>query len=249
MAKIIKIKCVPANNFIIQREIKLVFLHAMMVWALHPRVYESKDWATLIFILALALIVIARTAFSSRFNDYIRLLVSDKYTKIYRDSSHLWNGFNILLFLVNLVSFSFFIQLVLDHYGLGEKKDWMLFTRIFTGLTVFILSKFLIEKIIAVTFDIEELIDEFNLQKVNFRTYIGLLLFPVSAIMYYGDYATNSLIIIIIGTLLLINLLTYLFYLKIYQNFVIGKLFYFILYLCALEIAPYYFIYYLITKN
>ncbi|MEN9336359.1 MAG: hypothetical protein RLZZ500_1346 [Bacteroidota bacterium] len=221
----------------------------MMAWALHPRVIENKDWATLIFIIAMVFIVIARTAFASRFSDYIRLLVSDKYTKIYRESSHLWSGFNILLFIVNLISFSFFLQMVLSHYNLGVKTDWMLFTRIFTGLTVFILSKFLIEKIIAVTFDLEELIDEFNLQKVNFRTYIGLLLFPVSAIMFYGDYATNSLIIIIISILLIINLLTYLFSLKNYQKFVIGKLFYFILYLCALEIAPYYFIYYLITKN
>lgn len=221
----------------------------MIAWTLHQRAYENKDWATLIFILAFVLIVIARTAFASRFNDYIRLLFSDKYTKIYRDSSHLWSGFNILLFIVNLISFSFFIQLALDHNHLGEKNDWMLFARIFTGLTVFILAKFLIEKIIAVTFDIEELIDEFNLQKVNFRTYIGLLLFPVSALMYYSNYATNSLIITIICILLLINLLTYLFSIKNYQNFVIGKLFYFILYLCALEIAPYYFIYYLITIN
>lgn len=221
----------------------------MVAWALHPRVYESKDWATLIFVLALALIVIARTAFASRFNDYIRLLVSDKYTKIYRESTHLWSGFNILLFIVNLISFSFFIQLVLSHYSLGEKNDYMFFARIFTGLTVFILSKFLIEKIIAVTFDLEELIDEFNLQKVNFRTYIGLLLFPVSAMMYYSNYATNSVIIVIICILLLINLLTYLVSLKNYQNLLIGNLFYFILYLCALEIAPYYFIFYLITKN
>ena len=125
----------------------------------------------------------------------------------------------------------------------------MLFTRIFTGLMVFILSKFLIEKIIAVTFDIEELVDEFNLQKVNFRTYIGLLLFPVAALMYYSNYTTNLLIIVIISILLLINLLTYLISLSNHQNLVISKLFYFILYLCALEITPYYLIYYLITKN
>lgn len=221
----------------------------MIALELHPRIIENKDWATLIFIVALSLIVIARNVFESRFSDYIRLLVSDKYTKIYRESSHLWSGFNILLFTVNLVALSFFIQMVLVHFHLGSKNDWLLFARVFTGLTVFILSKFLIEKIIAVTFDIEELIDEFNLQKVNFRTYIGLLLFPVSAIMFYSNYATNSLIIIVISILLIINLLTYFFSLKNHQNLIINKLFYFILYLCALEITPYYFIYYLITKN
>ncbi|WP_297515806.1 DUF4271 domain-containing protein [Flavobacterium sp.] len=221
----------------------------MIACEFQPRIVLPYDWATLIFVVALGLVVIARTAFESRFNDYIRLLVSDKYTKIYRESSHLWSGFNILLFVVNLISLSFFIQIVLAHNGWGEKTDWLLFIRVFTGLFVFILSKFLIEKIIAVTFDVEELIDEFNLQKVNFRTYIGLLLFPISLILFYGDFTTNTLISIIIITILAINILTYLFSLKNHQNIITGKLFYFILYLCALEIAPYYFIYYLITKN
>ena len=221
----------------------------MIACEFQPRIVSPFDWATLIFVVALGLVVIARTAFESRFNDYIRLLVSDKYTKIYRESSHLWSGFNIVLFVVHLISLSFFIQIVLAHNGWGEKTDWLLFVRIFTGLFVFILSKFLIEKIIAVTFDVEELIDEFNLQKVNFRTYIGLLLFPVSMILFYGDFITNTLISVIIITILVVNLLTYLFSLKNHQNIVTGKLFYFILYLCALEIAPYYFIYYLITKN
>jgi len=221
----------------------------MIAIELHPRIIESKDWATLIFVISLIFIVIAKTTFESRFSDFFRLIISDKYTKIYRESSHLMSGFNVLLFIVNLISFSFFIQLALSQFGLGEKTDWILFVRIFTLLTVFILSKFLIEKIIATTFGIEEIIEQFNLQKVTFRTYIGLLLLPVSIILFYENYSSNSLIYSIIGTLLAINILTYIISLKIYQNLIFGKLFYFILYLCALEIAPYYFIFYLITKN
>lgn len=221
----------------------------MIALELHPRIIESKDWATIIFVFALVFIVIAKSAFENRFSDFIRLIVSDKYTKIYRESSHLMSGFNVLLLVVNLISFSFFIQLVLSHFGYGVKTDWILFVRIFTLLTVFILSKFLIEKIIATTFGIEEIIEQFNLQKVTFRTYVGLLLLPVSIFLFYEDFSTNYLFFSIIGILLVINILTYVISLKIYQNLVIANLFYFILYLCALEIAPYYFIYYLITKN
>lgn len=221
----------------------------MILLELNPRLVESKDWATIVFVLALALVVIAKTSFENRFNDFVRLLISDKYLKIYRDSSHLMSGFTILLFIVNLISLAFFIQLVLNHYDYGEKTDWTLFIRIFTLLMVFILSKFLLEKIIATIFGIEELIETFNLQKVNFRTYIGLLLLPVSIILYYSSYSTNSLILTIIAIVLIINVLGYFISLRIYQNLLISRLFYFILYLCTLEIAPYYFIYYLIKKN
>jgi hypothetical protein len=221
----------------------------MIAQQLHQRVIENKDWATLVFLLSLVLIAIAKSAFESRFNDFFRLIVSDKYTKIYRESSHLMSGFNLLLFVVNLISLSFFIQLIFFYLGLGAKTDWVLFVRIFTLLTVFILSKFLFEKIIATIFGIEEIVEQFNLQKVTFRTYLGLLLLPVSIILFYTNFIAYSAILVIIVILLTINLLTYFISLKIYQNIILSKLFYFILYLCALEIAPYYFIYYLITKN
>lgn len=229
--------------------IKITNFAAMIALELHTRIIENKDWATIVFVIALGLLVLAKSTFENRFNDFIRLIVSDKYLKVYRESSHLMSGFTIMLFLINLISLSFFIQLVLSHFGYGEKTDWVLFVRIFTLLTVFILSKFLIEKIIAAIFGIEEIIETFNLQKVSFRTFIGLLLLPVSITLFYSDFSTNSLILIIIGILLLINIVTYLISLRIYQNLIISHMFYFILYLCALEIAPYYFIYYLIKKN
>ena len=221
----------------------------MKVSELHLRVIENKDWATIFFIVSLLLIVLLKSAFENRFNEFLRLVVSDRYLKIYKETSFLITGFNILLFFINLISLSFFIQLILDHYGYGSKLDWILFIQIFTFLGIFILSKFLLEKIIGVTFDIEGLMDQFNLHKVSFRTLIGLFLLPITIVLYYNNYTTNGVIITIIIILLVINLLTYLFSLKNYQSLILSKLFYFILYLCALEIAPYYFIYYLITKN
>ncbi len=216
---------------------------------LQLRIIENKDWATIVFVTSFALIVLAKSTFESRFHDFLRIIVSDKYLKIYKESNHLMSGFNVILFVVNIISLSFFIQIVFHHFGYGSKTDWVLFVQIFTLLNVFILSKFLIEKIIAETFNIEEIIEEFNLKKVSYRTFIGLLLLPISILLYYSDYASNSLYLVIIAILLMVNAITYLLSLKIYQNLIISKLFYFILYLCALEIAPYYFIYYLITKN
>ena len=177
----------------------------------------------------------------------MRILVSDKYIKVYKDSSYLMSGFTVLLFVVQVISFSFFIQIVLDYFGFSSKYDWINFIRIFVFFGVFVLSKFLIEKIIATTFNIEEFVEQFNLQKVSYRTFIAILLLPINIYLFYNN-SSDLLIYCVIGAILIINLLTYLVSLRIYQNLVIGNLFYFILYLCALEIAPYYFIYYLITK-
>lgn len=210
---------------------------------------ETQDWATVLFVLCFVLIAVTRTAFEKRFADFMRLAVSDKYVKVYKDTSHLMSGFTILLFVVQVISLAFFIQITLSHYGYAQKNDWVLFIRIFTLLGVFILSKFLIDKIIATAFNIEELIEQFNLRKVSYRTYAALALLPVNIVLFYNNAAPEFVYFIIIAAILAINLLTYLLSLKNYQNFIAGKLFYFILYLCALEIAPYYFLYYWFTKS
>jgi len=221
----------------------------MIETVLQPRILEPKDWATYLFILSFALIAITRTAFEGRFSEFLRILVSDKYIKVYKDTSHLMSGFTILMFIVQVISFSFFIQILLYYFGYISKTDWVTFLRIFTFFGVFVLSKFLIEKIIAAVFNIEEFAEQFNLQKVSYRTFIGMILLPINIYLFYNNTLSNVLIYCIIGVILAINLYSYLISLKIYQNLLIGKLFYFILYLCALEIAPYYFMYYWFTKS
>ena len=221
----------------------------MIETILQPRILEQRDWATYLFIFSFVLIAITKTAFETRFSEFLRILVTDKYIKVYKDTSHLMSGFTILLFIVQIISFSFFIQLVLNFFGYVSKTDWIIFIRIFTFFGIFVLSKFLIEKIVATIFNIEEFAEQFNLQKVSYRTFIGLILLPINIYLFYNNTPANILIYITIAVILIINLFSYLVSLKIYQNLLIGKLFYFILYLCALEIAPYYFMYYLITKN
>lgn len=221
----------------------------MMENALHLRVIENKDWATILFVLSFAAIAITKSAFEKRFADFAKLIYSDKYTNIYKDSNNLKSGFTISLFFVQIISLAFFIQLSLSFFGYASKTDWILYIQIITFLIFFILSKFLIEKIIATAFNIEEFVEQFNFQKVTFRTYIGLFILPINIILFYYDSISRNILIFLIAIVLIVNIFTYLVSIKNYQNIIFGKFFYFILYLCALEIAPYYFMYYCFTKG
>jgi hypothetical protein len=221
----------------------------MMQINFQDRILENKDWATALFVFSFALIAVAKTTFENRFSDFLRLLVSDKYIKIYKDSSNLMSWFTIILFVVHLLSLAFFIQLLLSYFGFAAKTDWLFYIRVSTLLGVFILSKYLVEKIISVTFNIEEFTEQFNLKKVSYRTYIGILLLPMNFMLFYNNNVSINIIYTVLIAILLINMITYLNSLKLYQSLIIGKLFYFILYLCALEIAPYYFMYYWFTTS
>lgn len=221
----------------------------MIEHVLHPRITENKDWATLLFVLSFAIIAVNRSVFANRFSDFVNLIFSDKYTKVYRDSFHLKSGFTISLFFVQAISFAFFIQLSLSHLGFASKTDWILYIQIITFLIFFILSKYLIEKIIATAFEMEEFVEQFNLKKVTYRTYIGLFILPINIILFYYDIISRNIPLFILSTILIINVFTYFISIKNYQKLIFSKFFYFILYLCTLEIAPYYFMYYWLTKG
>lgn len=208
-----------------------------------------QDWATILFALAFVLIAINRTVFAARFYEFSNLAFSDKYIKIYKDSSNMTSSFTISMFFVQLLSFSFFVHLFISSFQNTNRTDGVLFLQVFTFLAVFILSKYLIEKIISATFHIDEFTEQFNLFKVSYRTFFGFILLPINMVLYYNGINNHWIYITIAAILFILNLLTYLVTLRNYQNFLLRKIFYFILYLCTLEIAPYYFIYNWFTKN
>ncbi len=216
---------------------------------LNERITGGKDWATILFLLCFVLIAVNRTVFQARFSEFTRLALTDKYTKIYKDSGNMFSGFTVSFFIIQVISFAFLILYLLGYFKITDGTSWIAYIRIFTVISVFILSKYLIEKIIATSFNIEEFNEQFNLHKVNYRTYIGLLLLPVNLILFYNAEPHPVVIYIIIGLVVITSIISYIVSLKIYQNLIANKLFYFILYLCTLEIAPYYFMYYWFTKS
>jgi hypothetical protein len=221
----------------------------MNILQLSERILVNKDWATVLFVLAISIIALNKTVFSVRFNEFIKLGYSDKYNKVYKDTNNLLSWFTISMFVIQLLSFSFFILLLLSYFNYTQTDNYITYIQIITFLFVFILSKFLIEKIIGTTINSESIVDQFNLIKVNYRAFLGFVLLPINIILYYNSWPIKAVFYIILTIFLLYNVFTYYFLVKTYQKTILGNLFYFILYLCSLEILPYYFMYYWVTKN
>ena len=221
----------------------------MLKIELHNRILENKDWITLLFVLCLLLIVITKSSFENKFSDFKNLFFSERYVKMYKDNTHLMTFFTFLLFIVQVLSFSFFIHYILYYFEFIQKTNWIAFIQIFTALSFLILSKYLIEKIVATSFDIEDISEQYNMFKVSYRNYIALLLLPITIILYYNPKPELVVLQVIIGIVLFSNFIVFIKSIKIFQKIIIGKLFYFILYLCTLEIAPYYYMYYWFTNK
>lgn len=207
------------------------------------RNYLSVDWATIMFVITFATIVVTRITFPNQFAEFIRLGFSNKYLKIYRDTNNMKSGFTVSMFFVQMISLSLFIHYIISLAGHEELDSFRSYIRILAILIFFVLVKYFVEKIIAVCFNAEEFAEQYNLVKVSYRSYLGLVLFPVVAVLFYNHFQSDYFLWVVLGLFLLTNSILFVLLLKNYQKLFTKFLFYFILYLCTFEIAPYIILY------
>ena len=209
----------------------------------------SNEWFTILIVLSLCILAFAKYAFSNRFNDYLWVIGNSKYLKIYAREQKFIDQFDSLLFVNLVISLSIFTFLGYNTLFESLYFDLATFIKLFVGIGAIILIKILLERLIGSLFDIDELIDSYIFQKTNYKNYIGLVLLPINTILIFSIKPTATIIYIVLGVIILINLIGFLTSFKTHQKTILNNLFYFILYLCALEIAPYIILYKLFITN
>lgn len=209
----------------------------------------SNDWFTVLIVLSLCILAFAKYAFSNRFNDYLWVVGNSKYLKIYAREQKFIDQFDSLLFVNLVISLSIFSFVGYNTLVESINFEISTFIKLFVGIGAIILIKILLERLIGSLFDIDDLIDSYIFQKTNYKNYIGLILLPINAILIFALKPSETLIYIVVAIIILINLIGFITSFKTHQKTILNNLFYFILYLCALEIAPYIILYKLFITN
>ena len=204
------------------------------------RIIESLDWVTLIMVGCILIIAILKVIYPKRFNDFIRLPVSNNYFLAKGKSEELRHPFSILLFVIQLISISLFVNLFFLEKG---KANVLLFLQILFVVFVFIIVKTSIEKMIGAIFSIEKVIDHYIYEKLSYRNFLSLLLIITNLIFYFSIKPALNILLILTGILFLVNMLILSYSYKNYRSLIFSNLFYFLLYICALEISPYLILY------
>jgi hypothetical protein len=209
----------------------------------------SNDWITLLLVFVLVLLVVAKYVFTQRFAHFSMLFATDKYLLLKGKDPNLFHPFNILLFAVNAISAGLFIYtFYLTFSETIPEKPGVLFLRIITAYTAFVLLKFSVEKILADVVSVYDKMNYYLFYKLSYRNFIALVLLPVTVIFIYVWEPGKVVLYLTLGLILLVNLITLLSIYTKNQQYIMNNWFYFILYLCALEIGPYYILYKLFTN-
>ncbi|MAZ71570.1 MAG: DUF4271 domain-containing protein [Flavobacteriaceae bacterium] len=208
------------------------------------RTWENLDWVTLILVGCLLCYSLAKYVYPKRFQEFMMLALSNKYFLVLGKGDEIKHPFNILLFIPQVLLVSLFIFLFIKiKEEPALDSPLLLFLQICTAYSVFVLSKFMIEKLIGAIFNIEPLINRYLYQKLSYRNLLAALFFIGNLLFFYVIEPTVLAMLIFIGLLLLLNGISLFYSYKTNSNVIYSQLFYFILYLCALEISPYIILY------
>ena len=203
------------------------------------RIVVSKDWVTIILLIAVTLLILNRLKSSDRYYKLKNLLVNNTYINSYSKANPLLlNSFSIIFLSVYVIIISLLLFVAIH---LLEPKiasfDFLFYLKIAFFVCVFIGLRIVAGVLLGILFEKERTQKYFTFLKASYLSNYSLIMLPLIAIHFYFDSDLYSYFLLIVAVILL--LYYYVLLIKNNQSLVFGKSFYFILYLCTLEIAPF----------
>ena len=199
-----------------------------------------NDWFTVLIVVCLIFIAAAKLMYAKRFNDFFEILGNSNYLKIYLKDQKFINTFDGLLFFNLIISLAVFIVISLNIFSDSEyNQNIELYYKLIVIIGSIILIKVLLDRLIGSLFEIDELMNVYVFHKITFKNYLGLILLPINILLIFTINPSKTIIYLTISLLFIVNVIGFIMSFKNYLKTIKSNLFYFILYLCALEIAPY----------
>ena len=188
---------------------------------------------------SLLFVVIAKGLFYNRFLNFIILPFNNKYVFMYNKKDKLGNWFHVFFTIFQLINFSLFVYLgrnVLSN--VPYDNDPIFFLYVTGAVLLYFILKTVLQLGNGFIFGSSKVLSEIVFKKLSYLNYSGLIMFLANVIL---SFVVNDSEIVVYAAILLIlsiNIMGWSTALQNHQKFIASHFFYFILYLCALEIAP-----------
>lgn len=205
------------------------------------------DSLTLLFTGTALIFAFLNKAFPKAFSLFIKIPVSNAYFRLELKSKSGLNNFKALLNLGTGLIITLGIYIVFMGPGQGNNFSWLYLLPLFIGTMVFLTLKYWLERLIGIIFNIGSFTKKYLFFKVGIRNFSAIITFPLLLVVVYllnFNPIFIKAIILIYGGIQVFGLMS--FYIK-YRKTITQYWLYFILYICSLEIAPYFILFKLLT--
>jgi len=204
-----------------------------------PRHSLSLDWITLLLFFGLLLVTFGKYYFKGAFVSFFILPFNNKYIGLTKKKGLVFNGFHVLMTAFQLINIPLFLYMarnvILGHTLTFYPTMFWVMLLVLLGFIVVKIGLYLAN---GYFFEQASIMKELIFQKLSYFNYGGILAFFANCYLAYIGIAP---VVAVYGTFVLLLAVHFIGLGNILRNnqkLIRSNVSYFILYLCALEIAP-----------
>ncbi len=204
----------------------------------------DRDWLSLMLMGTLACIAILRYFFPRRMSELILLPLNDRYFSIEPHQRGYLNPFNTVLLGLQIIAFGLVLSTIMSPYDPRVTAiDIGAFLNAISIVIIYLVSRYALDWCIGHIFNCRETLAIYRFERLSFNHLISIAILIIFMFLYFGRLEIGVLSYIIIGFFLMTTFTSLIFSIRRNYKVVTTNFLYFILYLCALEIAPYAILY------
>lgn len=203
--------------------------------------FQNNDWITLVFLTIFVILVIIKLVFNERLRYTSVLFFSKKYFATYfnKEKKNIFNWYQVLFFLIQILVFSLIFYEISSYFEpVFQYLNVHIYLIILAGVLLYFTIRFLIGWFLAFIFDLGEIHKKIHYEKLNYFNSLSLSILPFLLFLFYADNYKSVLSKTTIIVFILLLVIRYIWVIRNNKKLIFSNLLYFILYLCALEIAP-----------
>ena len=201
------------------------------------REYFSNDTLTSLILFSILLLLILKKIDSEIFYDNLQLRKKKLLGKLYNNDFISFRFVNIVYLFVFLINLS----VLLTIFSNGE-FNLKIFQNNFYNISLFIFLKYLLEKFIGWLFKFNRICNNYLNAKLFYFNTLGTLVLFLNILSVFSENFNQELVYVSLTIILLYLIISHFTIFFSFKNLIYKNWFYFILYLCTLEIIPYYYI-------
>ncbi|MBT8318309.1 MAG: DUF4271 domain-containing protein [Lutibacter sp.] len=204
-------------------------------------IHQNSDWITLVLVFIFSVLSISKLFFKDKINFVSTFFFSQNYLSILysRDKNNIINWFQGVFFMNQILTLSLLLYLGSLYFNMHidqlKINDFLLLT---LGVGLYFALRYLVGFILAYLFNFKKEFNKIAYYKISYMNNIILWILPFIVFSVYINQYKNIIVSITLVIFLLLLLLRYILVIINNKKLIFNNLFYFILYLCALEIAP-----------
>ena len=203
-----------------------------------------KDAFTVIILSLIIIITLIKYNNHKKFNSLLKIFWNSSYLKKYKYEKITYYPFDYFLQINFVISLGLFVFIYnVTYNGNRLSFNFLEFLDIIQIIVAFLVLKNLTELVISWFFNIQWLTNLYLNEKINYNSLIGLIILLINVLILYFFNPSINVLFIFIYIILLLKLAAYINSFILHQKTIKKSWFYFILYLCTLEIIPYLLLY------